>query len=50
MDHNKATEEILKLQKLIRHHNSLYYVENEPSISDEEYENMKTKISDEGKE
>ncbi|MFP4458465.1 MAG: NAD-dependent DNA ligase LigA [Candidatus Zixiibacteriota bacterium] len=37
---SNAKEEIKKLRKLIREHNYHYYVENEPVISDEEYDSL----------
>lgn len=40
MDRKRAKERIEKLRDEIRHHDRLYYVENSPEISDEEYDRL----------
>ncbi len=43
---NSISAEIEKLRSLIRHHDYLYYVLNEPEISDEEYDTLVRKLED----
>ena len=40
MDQKKAAERIAKLRSEIRHHDYLYYVEDAPDISDEQYDKL----------
>jgi DNA ligase (NAD+) len=40
MTREKAAERIAKLRSQIRHHDYLYYVEDRPAVSDEEYDRL----------
>jgi len=40
MTRNQATKRIAKLRDTIRHHDYLYYVEDRPEVSDEEYDRL----------
>ena len=40
MDRDKARERIDKLRTEIRHHDYLYYVKDNPEISDEQYDKL----------
>ncbi len=40
MDRERAKERIEELREEIRHHDYLYYVKNEPEISDDEYDRL----------
>jgi DNA ligase (NAD+) len=40
MTRNKAAERITKLRQEIRHHDYLYYVEDRPEVSDEQYDRL----------
>ena len=40
MDRDKAGERIARLRTEIRHHDYLYYVKDNPQISDEEYDKL----------
>ncbi len=40
MDRKKAKERVEELREEIRHHDYLYYVKNEPEISDEQYDKL----------
>jgi DNA ligase (NAD+) len=40
MNRDQAAERIVKLRSTIRHHDYLYYVEDRPEISDEEYDRL----------
>ncbi|NOZ63556.1 MAG: hypothetical protein GXO71_01160, partial [Caldiserica bacterium] len=40
MDLDKVRKEIEELREEIRYHNYKYYVENNPVISDEEYDRL----------
>jgi DNA ligase (NAD+) len=44
MNKNKAKKKIKELKKELRHHDYLYYVKNEPEISDEKYDNLVKKL------
>lgn len=44
MNKEKAKKKIGKLRKVIRHHDYLYYVKNEPEISDKEYDKLVEKL------
>lgn len=44
MKANEAKEEILRLSKLIDHHNYLYYVKSEPELSDYDFDMLLEKL------
>ncbi len=44
MNKEKAKEKIKKLREKIRHHDYLYYVKNEPVISDKKYDKLVEKL------
>jgi len=46
MKANEAKEEILRLSKLIDHHNYLYYVKSEPELSDYDFDMLLEKLID----
>ncbi len=43
---NEAEKRIKKLREEIRHHDYLYYVKNEPEISDKEYDKLMKELKD----
>ena len=46
MDIKQAKKQIDELRKLIRHHDRRYYVENQPEISDQEYDRLMRSLKD----
>ena len=42
----KIEEEIEKLKEAIRRHDNLYYVQNRPEISDQEYDRLYRRLKD----
>ena len=42
----KIEKEIERLRKLIRHHDRKYYMENQPEISDPEYDRLYRALKD----
>jgi DNA ligase (NAD+) len=43
-DFNK--EDLIELQKLVKYHNNLYYLDSNPIISDKEYDELFKKLSE----
>ncbi|UCE74621.1 MAG: NAD-dependent DNA ligase LigA, partial [Methanomassiliicoccales archaeon] len=46
MDHDKAQKKIMKLREEIRYHDHRYYVEDNPEISDYEYDQLVAALED----